>query len=392
MKKIILTAALCCATASLLHAQTGSIDSVLKSIEQHNKELKAGAEEVKAGKLDLKAENNPGDLSASYTRKFATQGGEPEIEFDVTQGFDFPTLYAQRKAYSRLQGRTLDMQQAVLRRDILLRAKELCLDLIRLNQLNALLQQRLNNAQEINALYEKRYKTGDANILEWNKVKLELMNMRTACAENQAAHRTALQELLALNGNMPLEFADTLYPTLPALKSYDEVRDEVMGSDWQLRTAQAGTEAARKLVTVNRHGWLPKLEAGYAREGSHVTMTNGFIVGVSLPLLSNRHKVKAAKARQMSAELKQEQTALQVDAQTQTLYHEAQRLDESIRTYDAALMENTLQALAKAVKAGQLSVLTYYTEAEAIYTNQEKLIDLENRYQKVMAQLYKNSL
>lgn len=392
MKKIILTVALVCGTACLLHAQTGSIERVLKSIEQNNKELKAGEEEVKAGKLDLKAENNLDDMSATYTRKFAQHGGEPEIEFDVTQGFDFPTLYAQRKAYGKLQGRTLDMQHALLRRDILLRAKELCMDLIRLNQQNALLEQRLKNAQEMNTLYEKRYKTGDANILEWNKVKMELMNMRTAAAENQAAHRTALQSLLALNGNMPIEFADTEYPVLPSLKSYDEVRDEVVPQDYEIRKAQAGTEAARKLVTVNKHGWLPKLEAGYAREGSHVSMTNGFIVGVSLPIFSNRNKVKAAKARQASAELTQEQTALQVDAEIQSLYHEAQRLEESIRTYDPALMKSTLQALDQAVKAGQLSVLTYYTETETIYNNQEKLIELENRYQKVMAQIYKNNL
>ena len=35
------------------------------------------------------------------------------------------------------------------------------------------------------------------------------MNVQTEVAQNSAAHRTALQSLLAMNGNMPLEFAET---------------------------------------------------------------------------------------------------------------------------------------------------------------------------------------
>ena len=42
------------------------------------------------------------------------------------------------------------------------------------------------------SLYEKRLTTGDANILEVNKIKMERMNVQTEVAQNSAAHRTAL--------------------------------------------------------------------------------------------------------------------------------------------------------------------------------------------------------
>lgn len=392
MKKIFLTVALFCGLAGL-HAQTGSIERVLKSIEQNNSELQAGEQNTRAGKLDVRNENNLEDPSVSYSRKFGEQDGvSPEIEFEVTQGIDFPTLYAQRRQYGKLQGRALDLQQAVLRRDILLRAKELCLDLIRLNQLKALYGQRLKNAEELNALFDERFEKGDVNILEVNKVKMELMNLRATVAENDAAYRTALQNLLAMNGNMPLEFDETVYPLVPELRSLEQVRDEVMGADYALKQAQAGSEAARKLVKVNRHGWLPKLEVGYGREGGSDAMLNGFVVGVSVPIFSNRGKVKAARARQAGAELAQEQVAQQVEADIQSLFNEATRLRASMQAYDTGLMDKTLSALKQAVEAGQLSVLDYYSEAETVYASQEKLVDLENRYQKVVAQLYKNSL
>lgn len=392
MKKIFLTVALFCGLAGL-HAQTGSIERVLKSIEQNNRELQAGEQNTRAEKLDVRNENNLEDPSVSYSRKFGEQDGvSPEIEFEVTQGIDFPTLYAQRRQYGKLQGRALDLQQAVLRRDILLRAKELCLDLIRLNQLKVLYGQRLKNAEELNALFDERFEKGDVNILEVNKVKMELMNLRATVAENDAAYRTALQNLLAMNGNMPLEFDETVYPLVPELRSLEQVRDEVMGADYALKQAQAGSEAARKLVKVNRHGWLPKLEVGYGREGGSDAMLNGFVVGVSVPIFSNRGKVKAARARQAGAELAQEQVAQQVEADIQSLFNEATRLRASMQAYDTGLMDKTLSALKQAVEAGQLSVLDYYSEAETVYASQEKLVDLENRYQKVVAQLYKNSL
>lgn len=392
MKKIFLTVALFCGLAGL-HAQTGSIERVLKSIEQNNRELQAGEQNTRAEKLDVRNENNLEDPSVSYSRKFGEQDGvRPEIEFEVTQGIDFPTLYAQRRQYGKLQGRALDLQQAVLRRDILLRAKELCLDLIRLNQLKALYGQRLKNAEELNALFDERFEKGDVNILEVNKVKMELMNLRATVAENDAAYRTALQNLLAMNGNMPLEFDETVYPLVPELRSLEQVRDEVMGADYALKQAQAGSEAARKLVKVNRHGWLPKLEVGYGREGGSDAMLNGFVVGVSVPIFSNRGKVKAARARQAGAELAQEQVAQQVEADIQSLFNEATRLRASMQAYDTGLMDKTLSTLKQAVEAGQLSVLDYYSEAETVYASQEKLVDLENRYQKVVAQLYKNSL
>ncbi len=392
MKKIFLTVALFCGLAGL-HAQTGSIERVLKSIEQNNRELQAGEQNTRAEKLDVRNENNLEDPSVSYSRKFGEQDGvSPEIEFEVTQGIDFPTLYAQRRQYGKLQGRALDLQQAVLRRDILLRAKELCLDLIRLNQLKALYGQRLKNAEELNALFDERFEKGDVNILEVNKVKMELMNLRATVAENDAAYRTALQNLLAMNGNMPLEFDETVYPLVPELRSLEQVRDEVMGADYALKQAQAGSEAARKLVKVNRHGWLPKLEVGYGREGGSDAMLNGFVVGVSVPIFSNRGKVKAARAWQAGAELAQEQVAQQVEADIQSLFNEATRLRASMQAYDTGLMDKTLSTLKQAVEAGQLSVLDYYSEAETVYASQEKLVDLENRYQKVVAQLYKNSL
>ena len=47
--------------------------------------------------------------------------------------------------------------------------------------------------------YKKRLETGDANVLETNKINLELLNVRTEFRTNQTALDNAWKSLLALN-------------------------------------------------------------------------------------------------------------------------------------------------------------------------------------------------
>ena len=84
------------------------------------------------------------------------------------------------------------------RQQILLQAKEVCLDIIMLQRQQALLDERLKNAEELSAMYTRRLETGDANALETNKINLELLNVRTEARMNQTALNNKLKELLVL--------------------------------------------------------------------------------------------------------------------------------------------------------------------------------------------------
>ena len=286
----------------------------------------------------------------------------------------------------------LDKQQQAIRRDILLKAKTLCLDLVLLNQEKALMDIRKQNADELEALYAKRLEAGDANILEVNKIKMERMNVLTEVAQNAAAHRSALQSLLAMNGNMPLEFADTQYPEVREILDFNTLRDEVMASDFDLQALSFATKAAEKQVSVNKQDWLPKLQAGFRRNTDSEMSMNGFVVGGSIPLFSNRKKVQIAKAQALSAQLMQEDARLEVENNLMALYNEMQQLKEAMNAYDVPLLHKSLDILKQALKEGQISLIEYFVEAESVYQNLQARMQLENQYQKVMASIYKNEL
>lgn len=381
-----------CVSLSIgMQAQT--VDEVLSQIERNNKELQAQEQTIRASKLEVQAENNLEDPSVEYS-PFYTRGisGMSSSELVVTQGFDFPTLYAARRQSGKWKQEVLDRQLRIFRRDILLNAKNLCLDLILYNQKQTLLVQRKKNADELLVLFEKRLKEGDVGVLDVNKIKMELMNVQTEVVQNEAAHRSALQQLLAMNGNLPLEFTENTYPSLPELDSYNELYDEIMSTDATLLVADANVRAAEKELKVNRQSWLPKFEVGYRRNTSLDEKSNGFLVGGSLPLFSNRKKGKIVQAQVTSAKLQVENARLQAEAQVQSRYNEICKLREAMQAYDVGLMYKTLDLLNEAVKTGQLSIIEFYTEADNVYQNLQAYMELENQYQKLMADIYKNRL
>ena len=390
------------AAAILLSASCGSlraqsmesIDSVLAAVERNNLELRALQQSNEASRLEIQSQNNlQQDLSVSYS-PFFTRGydGVSSSELVVSMGFDFPSQYVSRGKSGKLQTQALDMQYALQRRDILLQAQLLCLDLVRLNQEKELLDTRMANADELLALMEKRFSEGGANIIEVNKVKMERMNVRTLAAQNEAARQNALQSLRAMNGNIPVELLAAEYPAVSDIVDYDEFYAEVMATDAGILSAEASVDAAAQEIKVNRQNWLPKFEVGYRRNTAMTEASHGFLVGASLPIFSSRNKTKIAEARHTAAQSELENARLQAETQLQSRYNELQQIRSAVQTYDVPLMHSTLDALKSAVLAGQMSVIDYYVEADNVYGNLSTYLSLENQYRKLLAEAYRNRL
>lgn len=376
--------------AATAGAQT--VDDVLRSVEMNNLELKALLKGNEASSLELKQQNSLDDLSVEYSPFFnANVSGMASSELVVTQGFDFPTLYGARRKANRLQGEVKEMEYLTARRDVLLAAKSLCLDLIYMNKRRALLDERRRNADELMAMYTEKYDNGDATALELNKVKMERMNLETELAQAEAGRNTALQQLRALNGDKPVELEATEYPTLPAVGD-GELYGRAVAADLSVRTAEASVKAAEQDVKVNRQSWIPKIEVGYRRNTDGDDASNGFLIGGSIPLFSSKNKVKAAKARRTEAQMRQAEARVKAESGARAKVDEIRRLRSAAAAYDVPLMRQTLKLLRTAVENGEISVTDYYVEADGVYRNMQAYIDVERLYQGSMAEILKNEL
>lgn len=389
MRTIIIAAIALAATANI---KAQDINAVLKSIEQNNVELKALQKGNEAAGIEIKSQNTLEDLSIEYSPFFQSKvSGIASSELVITQGFDFPTLYGARKKAGKLQRNVLDMQYQTARRDILLNAKKLCLDIINYNKQKQLLQERRKNADELLAMFKVKFDNGEATSLELNKIKLDRMNLETELVQADTKHANAQQQLQALNGGLPIEVNMTEYPAVPA-DNDQTMYEKAVATDWNVRTAQASVLAAEQDVKVNKQSWIPKLEIGYRRNTDGDMASNGFLVGGSIPLFSSKNKVKIAKARQSEAVMQHANARINAENSARALVNQMKQLKASVDAYDVPLMRQTLKLLRTAVENGEISVTDYYVEAEGIYKNMVTYMDIERQYQDVVTEIYKNDL
>ncbi|WP_308262658.1 TolC family protein [Prevotella sp.] len=391
MKRYLIATIVAFSTYSIALADT--VGDVLKQVASNNLTLQALAHDNQADVLDIKASNSIGGPSVEYS-PFFTKGysGVVESELVVSQEIDFPTKYAARNKQAKMQNIVGEQLLIKQRRDILLQAQLLCIDLIRLNQTLSMLHERLANSETLLQMYQKRMDAGDANALELNKVKLDCMEVRTLVNEAQGERTSLLQQLRQLNGGKPIDVIDTVLPEYPQITNFESYRALALASDADVAVAQTALRAADMNLKLQKNEWLPNISFGYRRNTEHGEGINGFLVGVSFPLYSNSNNVKAARQRRESAELQVMQAQNEAEATLRTNYEQLQGLQQVIDHSDVKLLQESLTLFAKALQHGEITALVYYVEINSIYEKLQRHIDLHCQSVKLLAELHKAEL
>ena len=379
------------ATGNVLHTQ--DMEEVLFSVRANNPELLSLEKSLEAQIIAIKGENMPEDPSVEYSSFYSSSvSGQSGSELVVSQGFEFPTLYAARHKRNELSREALGKSFDNERRRILLDAKLLCHDIIMYRQIGELLNMQSEIAEDLLALYQQRLVAGDASVLEVNKIKMELMSVATSVSENNAALDAACRRLDAMNGGQGIVFDADFYPLVEDVADKEAAVAEYLSEDASVAAAENAAEAARKDVSVSRQGWIPRFEVGYRRNTAIREAEHGFLVGGSIPLFSNQRKVAMAKARSDAAVSSLNAARLQSESEVRSLLNEIDQTRNALDAYDEPLMRETLDLLGQAVEGGEISLIDYFVEASSIYTNLTACITLKNGWHKLMARLYKNRL
>ena len=372
-----------------------SIDQVLRNIETNNKSLQANTKMTDAQKLEAQTGKFLANPSVEWEQMWGNRNN-PGSEYTLTvkQSLDFPTTYSNKNKLANLKANTIRFQSAAYRQQLLLNAKQTCIEIIYLRKQKSLLDERLANAETMFALYKKRFESGDANQLELNKIQLELLNAQNQSRLNKAALTAAEEQLRNLNGGKPITFDATDYPAGEELINFDQLQAAFMDADPNLKSLTGNQEIANREVKLSRSLTLPKFDVGYKRNAAsdHVA-SNGFMVGVSIPLFENKNTVKKTKAQAEFATASLEDNRLNLKTNLQQLYQQAEALQISRADYAKVLeQQRNIELLNKALNAGQLSVIDYFTELSTIYDSHQSYLDVEKEYHSILAQLYQYKL
>ena len=388
INKLLLSICFCAGAAISASAQT-STEAILRQIEENNPLLKAAAADVEAEKL----ENRSGAILENPEFEFNYLWGADGIgnrrDFRVTQAFDVATLTGMKSRQVAGLNELAALQYKAERLNVLLEAKQACIDLIYYNALKAELNTHLEQAQTLVSAFEKRLKAGGANVLDLNKAKVHLTTVRGQISQLEVERQTLLAKLKSLNGGNDITLDDSAYDLSDDLQAdFDSWYTSASLKNPVLQYIRQEVAVGQKQLSIDKTAWVPELTVGYMSELTTADKFRGVTVGVNIPLWSNANKVKQSKARIAAAESRKAAAEQQFYFDLLAQYNRAASLKENSELLRASLSEtDSRDYLLTAQSRGEISMIEYLVETDQYYEALEQTLTAERDYHQALALL-----
>ena len=370
-----------------------SFDEILKMIEDNNPEIQASEKNLKSKVYEYKSENLPSGPSFSYGY-FPDNSTVSGIKTTVgiSQAFQMPWYYTNQATYTKLRINREEISQKIVRQEILFQAKQQLIEYIYLSKRMAIVDKRLKFAQDIYNAYMIRLETGDANMLEVNKAKLHLMQVKKA-EKNSRNRLLAIKENLKyLNGGNSLDISVNNYPVNPVIE-LDSLLFSKLESDPEIRYNQKAFEVANRRIKLTRSLQFPELSLGYGSETVGNESFKGIVVGVSIPLWNSRRLMQQSKLEADYFNLKNSNTQNAKISETKVTYDKVRTLNENLESYQNILASvNSEDLLKKSLDSGEISVIEFFTEMFYYYEVYDDFLIVEKEYYEALSELYKYKL
>lgn len=363
--------------------------AVLQEIEANSTTLKALREQAETNKLA----NRTGIYLSNPEVEFNYLWGNPSsignrTDVSVKQSFDFPTAYTYKGKIAKLENQNTDLKYKSERINVLLSAKQLCIELVYYNALIKEYEVRLVDAEIIAQSYKQKLESGETNQIENNKAQMNLITVKNEITRINVEKENVLSELKRLNGNKEIAFKTSAFILSPLPANFEEWYVEAETKNPVLQYVRGQVEVNEKSVKLNRALGLPKFSAGYMSEkivGEHF---QGVSVGVSIPLWENKNRIKHAKSAVLTAKTVAEDTRIQFYTRLQNLFVKASNLQKTVLSYRSSLSTyNNAGLLKKALDMGEISLLDYLLEIQYYYDAINKTVTAERDFEMALAEL-----
>ena len=388
MKQLIILLVFITTICPKLFSQN-NIDDILSSIEKNNTTLSALRNKVEAEKIGNKTNiylQNP-EIEFNYLWSSPTVIGNRK-DISIKQTFDFPSVYGFKNQISDLKNEQSALEYQKQLMNILLKARLLCIDIIYNNALKSELTKRLILAKDNENSYKLMFDKGEANILEYNKVLLDVLNYQKEIESVDIENNSLLMELSQLNGGQKIEFIEKSFGLVELPSDFEawylsaEQNNPILnwlGEEIKINEAE---------VKLNRATSLPKFQTGYMSEDIVGQQFKGITIGMTIPLWENKNKVKFAKANTIVTESIAYDNKLQFYNHLKKLFSKSIRQQMNVNDFRKKLvMYDNSELLKKAMDMGEISLIDYILELSIYYVSVNELLHLEREMNKTFAEL-----
>lgn len=386
MKRIVVATVM---TASVMCANA-TTDRLVEEIIETSPQVEALKSKLRAETANSLTTNNLNDPEVEFEHQWGMKGIGNKWGVSVSQGFDWPGTYPARSSAAKLMRKasqsSFDSELSELR----LKVKLSLIDLCHANRDAALLDSIKSSLTQLLDKYRTSFDKGETTILDVKKIEIELLGVTRQLNEAIIAREAIVGELRAVNPGFGWENTLSLdqYPAEDGVRTEAEYAEILRQNDNQSRYLNNMKELSLANAKVERNSKMPGFSVGYRYDYELGERFNGLSVGVTLPLFSNRNKVKAAmdEADSYQSAMVSRNTAL--EAEWNAMRQQAIRLGEECEQYERIFTTSDTQRLLKmALDGGEISLLDYLQETAYFKQAQRDYIATEHELHTVLAKL-----
>ena len=197
-----------CGCLLFFGANGQSLSKLLESIEENNQTLKVAQAQITRQSLENRQRNNlPNPEASAYFLPFGAGKNSAYTEYQVSQSFEFPTVYRARSQWNRKEEKRLQLEYRQKRQAVLLQAQSMYWKYVYLEKQKRQERTRLAQAQKVFEHMQTLYEKKQAGILDMNKAKIAWMNDRFAFDALENEQQKVRLSLKQLNGGKPVDLA-----------------------------------------------------------------------------------------------------------------------------------------------------------------------------------------
>ncbi|CAM4086738.1 TolC family protein [Gillisia limnaea] len=375
-------------------SQTATIEELLNEIEQNNSELKGYQSFIESQQLENRSTNNlPDPQLSGFYLPFGDNATGDYTEYQISQSFEFPTVYATRGKWNKSKSKQLEYAYEKRRQEVLLNAKELLIDLAFLQKQKAVETKRRTQSKQIFDQIQELFNKEQVGILDLNKAKIAWIQEQFVVQKIESDIQIQLSKLKTLNGGNPIDGISSQIVLLVEIGTIENLWQEKLSNEPLLQELNANEAASLQKVKLEKNKVLPNVALGYNYQGVSGNNYSGFYGGISIPLWNSKNKVKAAEANYEYQQSNTEVITTSLYTQFQEIYNQYLLMLEKYNEYQTTMGNlNSEQLLFKAYQLGEYSFMDYYIELQFYRNASDKMLQMEKELQLLQAQLLKHQL
>lgn len=360
------------------------LQELMRTVAHRHPQLQTQLAQIEAQKVENLKGLTPPDprVGMNYLRP-KPRLSDQRLDLSVSQAFEFPSLYGQRKRLAQSQNEALTVQGEMGLRKFQQDALQTWLEYLYWRQAAGLRRQQEAVAERLFEAIDKAYQAGEQSGLDRERARLHLAAVQQEVRAKEQEAQVLLDELRWYNGGQ--EWPD-LGDTFPVWEMLTSEGQHALGSltrKWH----EQDLEVAKLQEKVAGNTWLPDFEIGYMREQDIDVAFQGLTLGLRIPLWQQKNQLKSARLQSQARRAEWEEVHFSLNLKAQQLASRAEALKTQVNEWDQLLAEAKGPAHSlKALELGEWSLSEYLLEQVQFYELQEKRLEVNLQYQLTQAE------